>query len=52
MGEHLESKGGHREQQQHVQETTEGPTADDEQQPKGQYAEKDDPKHFVNTIHR
>jgi hypothetical protein len=31
---------------------TEGPTADDEQQPKGQYAEKDDPKHFVNTIRR
>jgi hypothetical protein len=49
VSEHLEGKGGHREQQQHIQETTESPTADNKQQPEGQYPEKDDPEHFENT---
>ena len=46
MGEHLEGKRGHREQQQHIQKPAKGPTADNKQQPKGQDAEKNHPKHF------
>ena len=49
MGEHLEGKGGHGEQQQHIHETTESPTADNKQQEEGQYGEKNNPEHLVNT---
>ena len=49
MCEHLEGKGSHREQQQHIHKTTKGPTADDEQQEEGQDAEKDDPEHCCDT---